>query len=296
MAFYKLVFLLILIIMLQHRGIIYRASKEAAVRRELRELGESTLPKSSNVLGSWRMYGVNEVDPIATGPEGNTLENTPMSKKELFISFFPDGSFTQVRDNNAYSTGKWAFDSTSQSVFLTSERVTQEVGISFEIAENGLRVMHFEFNPKESMLLMEYGKPLSNYREDPFFAGNNEWRIKPEKPENKGQLQKRLSNYLLHNIYLLKAAKTREQNRVSWEFSEGILRIYNPGIGVVKPSQVPAPWINAFYSEQNAREAFNMFEDFMKKSKFKGSGKGNWVEQNNQILTDIRNGIKTPGP
>ena len=293
MTFIKIIFLFILIMMMQHRGIIYRTGKTTVAQKEVVAANESVLPKSKNLLGSWRMYGVNQGDPIALGPDGKKLENTPMSKKELFISFFPDGSFTQIRDNNVYSVGKWSYDSTSQSIFLISERITQEVGVSFNIAENGLRVMNFEFNPKESMLLMEYGKPLSNYREDPFFAKNNQWRIKPEKAENARQLRNRLSNYLLHNIYLLKAAKIREHNRVSWEFSEGILRIYNPGIGVVKPGQVPAAWINTFYSQEDAQKAFGMFEDFVARSKFKGSGKGTWVEQNYKILTDIRNGLAT---
>lgn len=292
MIFYKIIFLFVLILVMQHRGIIYRTDKTTAAQKEVRKLAESTLPRSANLLGSWRMYGVNEGDATMLEPDGSTLENTPMSKKELFISFFPDGSFTEIRDNNIYSTGKWSYDSTSRSVFLTSQRVTQEIGISFNIAENGLRVMHFEFDPQENMLLMEYGAPIDNYREDPFFAQNNTWRIKPAKAESDRQLRERLRNYLMHNSYLLKAAKTREHTRVSWEFSEGILRIYNPGIGIVKPGQVPAAWINAFHSEEDARKAYRIFEAYLAKSKVSGSGKGNWVQQNYKILEALHQGLQ----
>jgi hypothetical protein len=292
MTFIKLIFLFVLIMMMQYRGIIYRTGKKAGTRKEARALGASVLPKSENLNGSWRMYGVHQSDPIVLDSEGPDFENTPMSKKELFISFFPDGSFTQIRDDKSYNAGKWSYDSSSRSVFLTTERVTQEIGVQFKLAEGGLRVMTFDFNPTESMLLMEFAGPINGFREDPFYPENNHWRLKPARSETTAQIRERLRNYLLHNAYLLKAAKTREQDNLSWEFSEGIIRIYNPGIGIVKPDKIPASWINGFYSKDEAMKAYYMFDRQLRSGQYRGDGQGNWVEQNYRILNDLYKNLR----
>ncbi|WP_031527236.1 hypothetical protein [Dyadobacter crusticola] len=295
MTLIKLIFLFVLIMMMQYRGIIYRTGKKNTARDELRAIRESILPKSANMNGSWRMYGVNKTDPSVIIPGDKGVDNTPFSEKELFISFFPDGNFTQIRDNADYNVGKWSYDSSSQSVFLTSERMTQEVGVQFRMAEGGIRVMNFSFNPTEGMLLMEFAKPVVPFREDPFYPENNTWRIKPAKSENDAEIRARLRNYLLHNAYILKAAKSREQDNVSWEFSEGIIKIYNPGIGIVKVDKIPASWIDGFYSKDEALKAYRLFEQQLKFTRHKGGGKGNWVEQNYNILYDIYQGMgKSP--
>ncbi|WP_439557730.1 hypothetical protein, partial [Dyadobacter sp.] len=224
MTFIKLIFLFVLIMIMQYRGIIYRTGKKSGKADELTAIRESILPKSMNMNGSWRMYGMNQSDPSVIVPGEDAMGNTPFSQKELFISFFPDGNFTQIRESADYNVGKWSYDSSSQSVFLTSARMTQEVGVQFKMAQGGVRVMNFSFNPTEGMLLMEFAKNVKPYREDPFYPENNRWRIKPAASENDAQIRARLRNYLLHNAFILKAAKTREQDNVSWEFSEGIIR------------------------------------------------------------------------
>ena len=77
--------------------------------------------------------------------------------------------------------------------------------------------------------------------------------------EDERQIRNRLKNYILHNIFILKAANAREQVYVSKDFSDGIIKFYNVGIGVVERKKIQQSCIDCFYSRENDLVAYGIF-------------------------------------
>ncbi|MCE6987748.1 hypothetical protein [Dyadobacter sp. CY323] len=290
MTFIKLFVLFILVTMMENRGIIYRTGKRSPAKSTTDWLTEGR--KGEILYGSWRLSGVKMDQPIRIFPyEESDFEKEIEKPGELLISFFPDSTFTQIGKNGAYQAGRWAYDSLAVSVFLTIGRTTEEVPLAFDRAANGMRLMNFEFGPEQILSLIQEGTSISRSRDDPFHPANNQWRLKPGEPENREQLLQRLRNYILHTAYILKTTQIRQNNRVSLEFSEGIVRLYNVGVGIVKPDKIPPGWTNGFYSPDDALKAYHILEDYLLTEKLKIEKTGNWVRDDYNILIDIHKGL-----
>ncbi|WP_090146517.1 hypothetical protein [Dyadobacter soli] len=293
MTSFKLLIIFIMITMMQHHGIIYRTGtkRPRLLNRQTKE--ERIRPIPANMLGTWRISGVSTTQQGVIRPDGQPVTQYDQSEKHnMLISFFPDSTFTRVGTEGEYATGKWDFDSTARTIFLTSNRKTEEIGVFFSYADNGMRLINFEFSPTESVSLTEYGHKLLRFQDDPYFEKNNWWRIKPERSENDVQIRARLLNYLAHTASILSSAQIREQDYISMEFSQGIVRLYNVGVGVVKKDKIPATWISSFYSPKEAHKAYDMFEDYLFTGKHKKYQSGNWVRDDHHILVDIHNGMR----
>lgn len=254
---------------------------------------ERMKPNPSNMLGTWRISGVSTTEQGVMQPNGQPVRQyEPGDKHNILISFFPDSTFTRVGTQGEYTAGNWDFDTLARTIFLTSDRKTEEIGVFISYADNGLRLINFEFSPSQSVSLIEYGHKLLRFQDDPYFEKNNWWRVKPARSENEAQIRARLLNYLSHMASILSSAQAREQDYISMEFSPGIVKFYNVGIGIVKKDQIPATWLSSFYSIEEAHKAYDMFEDYLFTGKHKKHQSGNWVRDDHHILVDIHNGMK----
>lgn len=289
----KLFVLFVMITMMQHRGIIYRTGSKHPARRSRDRMEQLAKPRPENMLGTWRISGVSTTTQGVMQPDGQpSRQFEPGGAHNILISFFPDSTFTRVGTQGEYTTGRWAFDSTAETIFLTSNRQTEEIGVYISYSDNGMRLINFEFSPNESVSLTEYGHKLARFEEDPYFEKNNWWRVKPARSENDRQIRARLLNYLAHTASILSSAQIREQDYISMEFSRGIVKLYNVGVGVVKKDQIPATWADSFYSIEEAHKAYDMFEEYLFEGKHKKYQSGNWVRDDHHILVDIHNGMK----
>lgn len=288
----RLFFLFMVITMMQHHGIIYRTGSKRPSIPTRHVMQELTRARPSNMLGTWRISGMSTTTPGVVQPDGQRARQFEAGDKHnMLLSFFPDSTFTRVGTNGEYTAGRWDFDTAAHTIFLTSNRKTEEIGVFFSWGANGLRLVNFEYSPTESISLTEYGRKLSRYEEDPYYGGKNWWRVKPSRPETDAQIRARLLNYLAHTASILESAQLRDQDYISMEFSAGIVRLYNVGIGIVKKDKVPATWAASFHSKEDADKAYNMFEDYLFKAKHTEYKSGNWVRDDHHILVDIHNGI-----
>jgi hypothetical protein len=289
----KLFILFMMITMMQHHGIIYRTGTKSASRHPRQVMEERIKPNPANMLGTWRISGVSRTNQGVVQPDGQPVRQfEPGDKHNMLISFFPDSTFTRVGMEGEYTTGKWNFDTSAHTIFLTSNRNTEEIGVFFSYADNGLRLINFEFSPNESVSLIEYGHKLLRFQDDPYFGKNNWWRVKPAQSENEAQIRARLLNYLAHTASILSSAQVREQDYISLEFSNGIVKLYNVGVGVVKKDKIPATWLGSFYSIAEAHKAYEMLENHLFTTKHKKYQSGNWVRDDHHMLVDIHNGMK----
>ena len=133
---------------------------------------------------------------------------------------------------------------------------------------------------------------LADIKSDPFYADNNQWRMRPSHREDSMAITARLTNYFKHLALVLKAAKDNKQDVVSFQFSQGPVKIYNGGIGIHPYSIIPANWKNTFYDEKDAYVAYRIFEKYLETSgSYKGAASGDWVQDDYNILLVIYSDI-----
>lgn len=190
-----------------------------------------------------------------------------------------------MHGTEVYRSGKYHLLSADSTIFMVVNDDVKKLHLSFETNSNNRRVMHLKNNRTgEEKRLFENAYPLKDYKEDPFYSANNEWRTKPALPQSKVQIQAKLADYVKHNCLILKAADDRNQRVISWEFSKGIIRFYNGGIGIVSPEYIPQSWIDTFHSRDEAMEAFAMFDAALRSNKYKGRKTANWLKDDYAIL------------
>lgn len=291
MALIKMIFLLVMITMMDFHGIIYRGikqKKDADYQGRITDINPLILHKGK-LSGSWRFVDFKRKDGAPN--QYRELSKAAGSMDQVLMSFFPDSTFTRVYHTGEYDFGHYSYDEDEQSLLLTANRKTEELRVVTETSPSGKQRLVVEFMPGLNLSLAQYGQPLDKFREDPFSVQNNIWRIRPDTAETKDQIFDRLINYIGHNASILRAAYTREQDFISWEFSKGIVKVYNVGIGIVPKNEVPQVWIDSFHSREDAMECYALFENYLRNAKHTKHNSGNWVKDDYQILADIRQGL-----
>lgn len=274
MTYIKIIFVLI-IAMLDRCGIIRRPApmpeRETVYRAP-----------EINPEGTWRLSDM----------KGDSLSGGELNSATLF-SFFPDSTFSEVKSSGEFAAGTWNYNKVDSSLTIKKEKTTLTYHVHAGRDEIGVKLLILTKPDNSSLELGAFGKKLDVYTEDPFYPANNTWRNKPSAAETKQEILNRLRGYLLHSAYLLKAADTRKQSIISWEFSRGILKIYRSGIGVVQKETVSEHWISYFHSKEDALLAHTILEDFFLTTSYKGEATGNWVKDDYDILISTYERLKT---
>lgn len=110
---------------------------------------------------------------------------------------------------------------------------------------------------------------------------------KPKAAEDSTQQLNRLTNYIKHVALVLKSAKEDKQPVVSFQFSQGPVKIYNGGIGIHPFALVAESWKAGFYNGTEARSAYDIYRNYLQKSSYNGAGTGDWVEDDYTILLSM---------
>jgi hypothetical protein len=291
MALIKVILLLIMITVMDHHGIIYRGvkqKKDETYQGRITDINPLILRKGG-LSGSWRLFNFKIKNKAAN--KKRVLTKADGEMEQILLSFFPDSTFTRVYNTGEYNFGHYSYDESENSLLLTANRKTEELRVITATTPDGRQHLAIEFLPGKSLTLAQYGEPMDKFREDPFSVQNNMWRVRPDSAETKKQIFDRLINYIGHNASILRAAYMREQDFISWEFSRGIIRVYNVGIGIVPKNEVPKVWIDSFHSPEDAMECYALFENYLRNGKHIKHNSGNWVKDDYQILADIREGL-----
>lgn len=277
MTVIKIIFMLILAVM----------ERCHLVKREVIPI-ENTAPRSTpkppnSFQGSWRMENLT-----ATGSPENGQSGMEVG---VVLSFFSDSTFTELAADGSYRAGKYQLQDSLLS--FTLDKKTERNFLSFESGRHGRKMMVLRPANGRTRTFAEYAHALKNFKEDPFYFKNNTWRVKPARSQSDQELELKLANYILHNACLLRAAATRNQAVVSWEFSGGIIRIFNGGVGIVEKHGIPQTWKDAFFSDKEALRAVRLYEDCLLKYSADTDRTGNWVQDDANILMRIYGQLTT---
>jgi hypothetical protein len=251
---------------------------------------------ADQLQGTWRLSDVTSL--IANSNNSKTFEEQAQEKqlvKEgMIYNFFENRSFTEVRKEGTFITGQWEYynDDNSQ-IILYSGKAKASHTIKIGKNQFGRQEMKLDDSDQNKELsFIKEATAIKDFKSDPFYPENNHWRIKPSGSETETELTNRLKAYLKHIALILKAAKERNQEIVSFEFSMGPIKIYNGGIGVYSYSIVPDSWKACFYNDSDALRAYNIYNESISTHSYHGAGTGNWVEDDYNILLSIYADLK----
>lgn len=251
-----------------------------------------------SIYGTWRLYDIEQLnkDSQFEDPFSKAASLKKLVKEGSIICFFENGEYSEIKGDSKFKSGKWKLNDDKKSIqFIDSGQATDPLSLAIETNLNGKKVLTFSFFKKNiNIKFIKESDKLPDFTSDPFYPANNLWRQKPQNPENSAQLTNRLTNYFKHIALILKAAKERNQDIVSFEYSKGPIKIYNGGIGIYPYNIVPDNWKNSFYDEADASTAYLKYEEYLTKSRYRGAGTGNWVEDDYNILLSIYADISEP--
>jgi hypothetical protein len=255
-------------------------------------LGENDKDLSTkSLLGSWRLFDLENITPNNTQKNVEKLlteaDNNEIVKQGIILSFFKDGTYTEVHGLGYYRTGKWKYSSKEKMLYFSDSAGTRAIKVVAETVNKRQTINLTSTSIQKNLKFARDAEPLKEFDEDPFYFKNNTWRVKPAQSETHDQLVKRLGNYFRHLLYILKSSKERKQAVVSFEFSQGLVRIYNGGIGIIPYEAVSKNWTDTYYDEANAREAYLAFQKYLMTNSYRGGAIGDWIEDDYNILLSI---------
>ena len=253
-------------------------------------------PTGDQLPGTWRLSDVTSLN----GGSGNNesfdqqAREKQLVKEGLVVSFFKDKTFTELSKEGQYVTGQWEYQKENNTLLLLEPGKPKAAHhIKTEKNKYGKQVMKMNITDRDVELdFIKEGTVMKDFKSDPFYPGNNLWRIKPTRNESEAELTNRFASYLKHIGLILKAAKERNLDVVSFEFSKGPIQIYNGGIGIYPFATVSESWKSCFYDDSDALHSYNIYFDYLKTGSFNGAGTGNWVEDDYNILLSIYAGLK----
>jgi hypothetical protein len=231
--------------------------------------------------GTWRLHSEEPLN------SGDVLSD--VSSAANVISFFTDGSYTRFTDSGSLHVGRWNLSEAQHTIsFDDSGKLSRPCKIVLDVNKFGRETFIVENSSqnKRAMFIKEF-EPLSNFRNDPLYPENNTWRYKPASPLSSDEIRAKIANYVRHLVLILKAAKDRNQEVVSFEFSKGPVKIYNGGIGVYPFNSVPSTWKQSFYNEAEALKGYQMYAGAVGSTHYNRAGSGDWVDDDFRILNAI---------
>jgi hypothetical protein len=192
------------------------------------------------------------------------------------FSLFSDGTAVQnPRDDMHF--GKWAVDNTGKLLTITYAN-----GKTAQYTIDKISARNMTMASKEDKKNIEYradGKVQKNIADDPFYGANNQWRIKPSKPETDEEIRERVRQALVFYGKYLDRNVALNVPSITFAGIPVILMWYKSGLAVIPKSRVDQRWVNCFYNKEQALKAQNMLENILDKKYKWDMTESNWIKR-----------------
>jgi hypothetical protein len=247
--------------------------------------------KPYTVLGSWKLKRI--VHKSNGNAEPDEVNFVAITNGDL-LNIYRDKSFTLV-GKKGLQLGVWGINKDRDELTIKSEGKENTIyEVEFSTTNDKVELLKLHDESKQiTLVFTREAVPLNDLKNEPFHRSNMQWKVKAKTSESDLQIRQRLTNYIKHVSLILLVAKEQKPDVVSFELSQGPIRIYSSGIGVLPFNLVKPIWKDAYYNEQEAAAAHKIFEDYLRDNKYKGVGTGKWVEDDYDILLAIHKGLQT---
>ena len=200
------------------------------------------------------------------------------------LSFFRDGSVVEnPRDKMRF--GKWNLNEAEKTIDLEFEKGGK---LHYKIVAIGAKQMVLmNVADKKKIEYRGDAKAQVNPAEDPFYATNNQWRIKPGKSESESEIKLRTEQCLLFYARFLADNAARGRNVISFVGLPTCFKWYRGGVSVTKLENVEAKWLNCFYNREQATRAHEMLEGIIGKKYKWDKEEKSWVKQSSAVVRQM---------
>jgi hypothetical protein len=132
------------------------------------------------------------------------------------------------------------------------------------------------------------GKVQKILTDDPFYGSNNQWRIKPTKPETDEAIKKRLLDCVSFYNKLLKDKVARASTSpAAFTGLPPVFNWYNGSITVTGKEKLMDKWVNCFYNKEQAFKAQAMLENIIGKKYKWDKDEPNWLKKDGDVVQQI---------
>jgi hypothetical protein len=203
--------------------------------------------------------------------------------------FFTDGSMIKNPRENMVA-GSWTYDDATKTIAIKLQN-----GLSEQYKINAIR-----YNELAMSKIGETAKPVKYTADgfihkelinDPFYAPNFQWRIKPKAPEDDAAIHKRVKDCL--HFYYLYYEDNNKRNApiISFYGLPGCFKWYAGGIHLKKEADLDKRWTNIFYNASDASKAYVLLDRMISKKYIWDKEETNWVKQNADVLKQMEHKI-----
>jgi hypothetical protein len=200
------------------------------------------------------------------------------------FSFFEDGSVVEnPRDNIKF--GKWTLDEASKTINIEYNKGGKS---QYKIVAIGAKQMILMKQGDEKKV--EYkadAKMQQNPADDPFHASNNQWRIKPVKPESDSAIKQRTEQCVLFYSKFLADNANRGGNIISFVGFPTCFKWYRGGVSIKSAETLEEKWINCYYNKAQAMKAYAMLDEIIGKKYKWNKEEANWVKQSADVVRQM---------
>jgi hypothetical protein len=201
------------------------------------------------------------------------------------FSFFSDGTVVQ-NPRDAVQFGKWSVDDAGKLVTITysngnkAQYTVQSIDAKNMVMSNNAEKKKIEYKAD--------GKVQKILTDDPFYGSNNQWRIKPTKPETDEAIKKRLLDCVSFYNKLLKDKVARASTSpAAFTGLPPVFNWYNGSITVTGKEKLMDKWVNCFYNKEQAFKAQAMLENIIGKKYKWDKDEPNWLKKDGDVVQQI---------
>jgi hypothetical protein len=92
----------------------------------------------------------------------------------------------------------------------------------------------------------------------------------------------------LHNALIFKKVVRLKQEKVSYEYSKGIIKFYTRGIGILPEGLIDKDWEQCFFNSKDAMTAYYLYDAYLDNKVRKGFKYAeNWIKEDYLILIQV---------
>lgn len=202
------------------------------------------------------------------------------------FSFFTDGSMVK-NPRGSFQQGSWALNDAKKPYTI---EIKYKDGSKENLQIGQADPLNLTLKEASDKKLVNYAGQAMRHEQindEPYYGANNEWRVRPGKPETEDAIRARLKAcvhfYVLfydHNIHT-------DAPTVNFSGLPSCFRWYSGGIYLQKEKDLEQSWINCFYDKKQAMQAYKMADDLLSKKYTWPKGETSWLKQNVFVLKQM---------
>lgn len=202
------------------------------------------------------------------------------------MAFFNDGSV--VRNPRSYiSFGTWTYDDNKKIISINLKAGDNYRYKIMALSASELKWIDLDdARPKVETYVAQSFSYKQNEL-DPFYGANNQWRIKPGKPETPEQINKRVKDCVRFYSLFYNDNLLRDTSIISFVGLPSCFKWYSSGIGVLTVDKLGDEWKDCFYDKAQALKAHALLENLITQKYHWTKGRFDWRVKTAKVLQQM---------